>query len=51
MSMAASAMKGSAARAQPGHGHDTQAWRCREALESLQANDFGTAITREHARV
>lgn len=52
MSMAANAMKGSATR-QPssGHEHDAPAGRGHDALENIQAQDFGTAIAREHARV
>lgn len=53
MSMAAQAMRGAAAaRPHPsGQEHDAPAARNQETLESLQAHDFGTAITREHARV
>ena len=56
MSMASAAMKGASARQtrtrQDHDPHDDgRAGRGSDALESLQANDFGTAITREHARV
>jgi len=53
MSMAATAMKGTAARQPPAAHHEAPAGRgsSSEVLDSLQANDFGTAITREHARV
>lgn len=50
MSMAADAMRGSAARRPTGHDDDPPG-RGSDVLESLQANDFGNSIAREHARV
>lgn len=51
MSMAASAMKGSAAGHAAAQEHSSPTARTSDALEALQASDFGTAIAREHARV
>jgi hypothetical protein len=51
MSMAAQAMKGSAARQPAGQESDGAGVRSSEVLDTLQASDFGTSIASVHAKV